>query len=924
MALLLLLALQDVDDLIRKLGDDSVDVREEAQENLFKLGTSIEKELREHADSKDAEVCARVAWLLRAVGLRKAGLSDRWIKSNPELVRRLLDGSPDDFGTVIRETRGISPGEERDFVSPGAPLHGSEAAALLNYILDRIASEPPDDATLRRLSCTIAYACVWLGEGGGARGDLASGFDLVRLLTILPDDPDGRVQDAIRDALGLSREAAINASVLKAKIRWESVPIGALHESLKSKRTPELLPELLILTEDPRYFLREMAADLMGEWRTDPEKSIPALRELLEDPEGAVTAASLRSLIALGDKEVKGRVGGFLKSRSPKVRAAALGGAVHFRLKETDAAVLDALESEDGEEKEAACRAAGGLAVESAAARLKEIVREDRSDELAGIAMSVLPLTGADVSSNDLLATYVDRKNPRGYSGRQIGPAMILTGRPPSLEPLSDLWSKGTKLNSPLALVYAAVEADEETRDAMDAIFTKTFVDDSSWILGFYARADPERLRRDVFEMLKSDNPKILKEALYHAGMGFVAVPEEMVARIVDHADPWASTQAASYAAERNYGNLASDIRGLLKRLRRSEVGHSIFVDSAVRALGRLKCEAALEDLVVLGDDPEFDDTETLAEAIGAIGSEPCRTDVDRWLSSNDGRQLQLAIGVLGYSTNAKDLERVEERLSDSRDQVRAAAVLAWARASKAASNETLRRFADDPSRKVKEAVAKAMEIRSEIDPETLVKLTDLRWSTQRLASKQFLSGKLTREQVEPALRRALGNPGPLQDLAARVYLDEGWPDGIDSDDVLMLLDRGDDEAFLDGLKVLPRIYDPWRGESAAATFAALNAFTDKRAYGKLKGTRVKRGQGPSEIAKAAGLKFADERKLAIEWPEGRDELSAVDYLITLTGDARLRVAPIMKDGELTFVDWNDAIQFWRAEHVRRARERRP
>ena len=47
------------------------------------------------------------------------------------------------------------------------------------------------------------------------------------------------------------------------------------------------------------------------------------------------------------------------------------------------------------------------------------------------------------------------------------------------------------------------------------------------------------------------------------------------------------------------------------------------------------------------------------------------------------------------------------------------------------------------------------------------------------------------------------------------------------------------------------------------------------------------------------------------------------EYLVTLTGDLRHRVAPIVKDGELNFLGWNAAIQHWRAEHIKRARERR-
>lgn len=68
MAILLLLALQDIDGLIERLGHDDVDVRDKAQTDLLKRGRAALPAIRKAAESHaDPEVRARASALVRAI-----------------------------------------------------------------------------------------------------------------------------------------------------------------------------------------------------------------------------------------------------------------------------------------------------------------------------------------------------------------------------------------------------------------------------------------------------------------------------------------------------------------------------------------------------------------------------------------------------------------------------------------------------------------------------------------------------------------------------------------------------------------------------------------------------------------------------------------------------------------------------------------
>lgn len=66
--LLLLACTQDFDTLVEKLGDSSIDVREEAEAALRKMGRKIVPDLRQIAERhSDPEVRSRAAGILKSI-----------------------------------------------------------------------------------------------------------------------------------------------------------------------------------------------------------------------------------------------------------------------------------------------------------------------------------------------------------------------------------------------------------------------------------------------------------------------------------------------------------------------------------------------------------------------------------------------------------------------------------------------------------------------------------------------------------------------------------------------------------------------------------------------------------------------------------------------------------------------------------------
>lgn len=70
---LLVLALQDVDGLIRQLGDDRIEVRDKASAELLKIGAKALDKLREAAKSADPEIAARARALVAEIDFPEPG-----------------------------------------------------------------------------------------------------------------------------------------------------------------------------------------------------------------------------------------------------------------------------------------------------------------------------------------------------------------------------------------------------------------------------------------------------------------------------------------------------------------------------------------------------------------------------------------------------------------------------------------------------------------------------------------------------------------------------------------------------------------------------------------------------------------------------------------------------------------------------------
>lgn len=919
------LSLQDVEELIRRLGADAQESRDQAYAALLKQGEGIEAALRAHLRDDDAEVRVRVEGLLLSIEARRfgkplvaEGVPQEWIDANLPLVGRLKAGRLEDLLAVVRAARGTVEADERE--TPASLLRGSAAAALMNHILARVKADPTPPDELSRLTAIMIDAAMWIGSEEGGTGDVLNSFDMVGLLELSSTaiEYDSSLFSFLRS---WRPPNDVNERVLKSKIVWDLPMHGEWLKLLSRRKSPELLPELIRWGRSESSVQRKMAATLMGEWRTDRDRSAPVLRGMLDDPEESVVAAGLAALLQFSDGRTIEGIGGFLKHPSASVRAAAIDGAVRLRLPGAREAALEGLESGQRPVLEASARAAGALAIEEAGPLLLEAGARGLHVRLLG---QTLPLTGWNYSSDQILewieAQHPDRLDP-GHALQVMRIAMLMSGRPPDarklagfLERVGDGWDDHDPL---IAAVLPT--ADAATRDRFDALMRQNLPRDGRQALDVYRRVDPARVRGLIDEMVDSGDPGLVYQALDAARESNIHIAKEIILRLLKGQDDTIAGEAMIHAGDAGVKEVAPDILEVLKGSKSNDNR----AWGACRALGRLRHEPALEELI-----RRVEAGEPWGPSVGRIGLGTYRARIEGWLKSRDAK---LVCSALEAFDAAGEIEALERFVQDPRPEVRICAVERWAKSVASPSPELLRAISEDPLPGVRRVIGHAIgKVRDRELLDRMLRDPDpsVRSRVANDVGEAFRNrGTIPREWLEPHLRAGLQGGNAFSGAALAIYPEIGWPaDVADSpvwrdttsygDYLLRLrLDWGDAGALPEALPMTGTSEGNW-------ILVTANALRDKTGYDRLRGVRVRRDDPDpiASICKAAGLAFAGEKPpLKWRWDDW-EQTTARIYFWSLVDDPSIRLAPILSDGTLRFVPVERALPVWRDEHVRRAR----
>lgn len=531
--LLLALALQDVESLIRRLGDESPDAREKAYADLAARGASIDPELRKFADHEDDEIRMRVRALIDTIetnalaeSLIADGLSRKWAEANPSLIAALHRG---EFERLFRETRGVV--DDWSSVAPTAPLRGHDAGVVLNYIVGRLEGGPHDTDEFHEMALLLDKASDSIGnEGGGATGEYVANLDILRF-ELLMSKARKRALKLLGDGYAWAASPQLYARLLRSREFWPLAD-STFKRCLRTGSAPELLPELLEMSRERRYV--GLAAELMGHWRTDPARSIPRLRELCDDPEGVAREPALRSLIQLRDPEAEVRLRNFLKQEDS--RETALVEAGRLGLDDLAGEVMKSLDVEDDDERAAACFAAGRLGIAGAKDRILEIFRIDKAGGCVRASLDALFLCGEDdIDFEEILGAKARLGSSRFRLHDDVPEtAIIRAGRRPPLDRFLELLSSEQANDLAEIIEWYPLEATAAERDRLDRDLVSKTYPESGWVWSAYAYGDPERLKRLMPSLLESESIEDARDALYYADEVGFEVPRDTVAEFLE------------------------------------------------------------------------------------------------------------------------------------------------------------------------------------------------------------------------------------------------------------------------------------------------------------------------------------------------------------------------------------------------------
>lgn len=367
--------LQDsVAELVRDLGVDALETREEATRKLMEIGKSAVPELKKAVESGDLEVQTRARRILKMIDAREKippGIRERW----PEGVTLLADAGWTEFLrcfdanlaqavkrgdlSALLSTVAEDPITKADKMrlleiaqSRGSRAMGRPLLALLND------EDPEVRANTIRVFLTINARDTWK--------------EVLRKL----EDGEGRVRAAAATTLSqFGVEEAIEA-LLKHVEDPHSGVRSACIDALKDFEHALAVPAMIARLKDDEFFVRSSAAHALGKLKA--REATAALKTLLDDPHNLARAAAVRALGWIGEADAADDVARMLSDKAPDVRVAAAHALAELGAKSHAGAVAELAEDESPEVRREAAEALCELQPEEGARALVKLL-EDRS-----------------------------------------------------------------------------------------------------------------------------------------------------------------------------------------------------------------------------------------------------------------------------------------------------------------------------------------------------------------------------------------------------------------------------------------------------------------------------------------------------------------------------------------------------------------
>jgi hypothetical protein len=291
-AFLLFLALQaqDIDRLIRDLGDDDLAVRDSASTKLVEAGAAAEEALQRATSSPDPEVAARAKEALRRIQLNRrtaavrARLPAKLLEEVPEILEPLASGTEEDLLQVIRLTRGI------------AVKNLTPDLATIDYVGAQY------DIPLARLD--EPFRIIW--ERVEAARQAGTPMRRLEFLYLAALHFSSKSPDEATVSAGWLRAPVPTSRLLKvylapgAPAPERMTETSGILELLLERHPPFEAPDMVAgLLEDPACVNKALAAQAAAS--IGLRGAIPTLREMLGGADPETSGAAADALARMGD-----------------------------------------------------------------------------------------------------------------------------------------------------------------------------------------------------------------------------------------------------------------------------------------------------------------------------------------------------------------------------------------------------------------------------------------------------------------------------------------------------------------------------------------------------------------------------------------------------------------------------------------------
>ncbi len=410
--------------LVEKLGSDSVADRDDAERDLIKMGPAAAPHLQKAATDADAEVAARVKYILRIVELREK-VPARLRAAFPGVEERLARGTDRTWMELFQEvTRAAHQPrihdaleiEDVDFLASRA-LRGAEGGQE-KYRLGHVAG-------LFGLRSAIPELVLWL------------------------DDPDHMAQHAAFQGLRALKPVECVPQLLelmKGTNRQRSALVQQLLGEMKARNA---VPGLLKLLEDADPITRANAAVALG--TIGGEEVLAPLLARLKDPDAVAVRSIAHGLALLGDRRAIPGLRDLLKDTRYSSSAAEALGTLGAR-----EAIPDLIRLAENPESDALIEAAAALAKLNATESVRALVPHlgSKDDDVRAQALASLGLLGARGSAPAVRVRLKDKaEEVRTAAALALGRLKDADSLPALVEALSD------ESEDVQAEAYRAIEA---------------------------------------------------------------------------------------------------------------------------------------------------------------------------------------------------------------------------------------------------------------------------------------------------------------------------------------------------------------------------------------------------------------------------------------------------------------------------------